>query len=166
VREVKDKLFNWPRLKILIDEWRKKKKRIVFTNGCFDILHWGHVYYLEQAKKLGDMLVVGVNSDASIRRLKGPSRPINPLVDRMKVLAGLESVDAVISFSADTPLGLIKKIRPDVLVKGGDWSVDMIVGAKEVLSWGGKVITIPVQKGRSTTNVIEKIQKLCIVKKR
>ena len=158
MREVKDKLFNWPNLKAVIDIWRREGKKVVFTNGCFDILHWGHVYYLQEARKLGDVLVVGVNSDSSIRRLKGPSRPINPLVDRMKVLAGLESVDAVISFSANTPLGLIKKIRPDVLVKGGDWPVDMIVGAKEVLSWGGRVITIPIQKGRSTSEVIEKIQ--------
>lgn len=160
MREVKDKLFDWPRIRIALDRWKREGKKVVFTNGCFDILHWGHVYYLQEAKKLGDVLVVGVNSDASIRRLKGPSRPINPLGDRMRVLAGLESVDAVISFSANTPLGLIKKIRPDVLVKGGDWPVDMIVGAKEVLSWGGRVITIPIQKGRSTTAIIEQIRNI------
>ncbi len=157
MREVKEKLFTWPKLRDALKVWRKEKKQIVFTNGCFDILHWGHVYYLEQARKLGDILIVGVNSDASVRRLKGPHRPINSLRDRLRVLAGLESVDAVISFSGDTPLTLIKKIKPDVLVKGGDWSVDLIVGAKEVLSWGGEVVTIPVRKGRSTTKILKKI---------
>ncbi len=157
-RRVNDKLYTWLRLRKALKEWRKEGKTIVFTNGCFDILHWGHVYYLERAKALGDVLIVGVNSDASIRRLKGPGRPINPLRDRMRVLAGLESVDAVISFSSLTPIDLIRKIKPDVLVKGGDWQVKDIVGAEEVLSWGGKVLTVPLRKGRSTTAVIAKVQ--------
>ena len=132
---------------------------MVFTNGCFDLLHRGHVTYLAQARALGASLVVGVNSDQSVRRLsKGSNRPINPLADRMAVLAALESVNAVVSFDEDTPLALILKCRPDVLVKGADYGVEEIVGGEEVASWGGKVATIPVVHSVSTTRIIEKIR--------
>lgn len=131
-------------------------KKIVFTNGCFDILHRGHVTYLSEARKLGDLLVVGVNSDASVKRLKGPSRPINSEADRAFVLLGLKSVDAVEIFTEDTPLELIKLIRPHVLVKGGDWKIEQIVGGTEVLSWGGKVLSLNFVNGFSTTSIIER----------
>lgn len=131
-------------------------KKIVFTNGCFDILHRGHVTYLTEARKLGDLLVVGVNSDASVKRLKGPSRPINSEADRAFVLLGLKSVDAVEVFTEDTPLELIKLIRPQVLVKGGDWKIEQIVGGKEVLSWGGQVLSLNFVNGFSTTSIIER----------
>ena len=133
-----------------------KNKRIVFTNGCFDIIHRGHVTYLAEARKLGDLLIVGVNSDASVKRLKGPSRPINSEVDRAFVLLGLKSVDAVEVFTQDTPLELIKLIRPKVLVKGGDWKIEQIVGGAEVLSWGGQVLSLNFVDGFSTTSIIER----------
>lgn len=132
---------------------------LVFTNGCFDVLHLGHVTYLAQARALGASLIVGVNSDASVRRLgKDSDRPINPLRDRMAVLAALESVSLVIPFDDDTPLNLILASRPDVLVKGGDWTPDKIVGSKEVQSWGGSVHSIPFLHERSTTALLNKIR--------
>ncbi|MFO1379707.1 MAG: D-glycero-beta-D-manno-heptose 1-phosphate adenylyltransferase [Chitinivorax sp.] len=132
---------------------------IVFTNGCFDILHRGHVTYLAQAKALGASLVVGVNSDASVRRLgKGDDRPINPEVNRMAVLAALEAVNLVVCFDEDTPLTLIQAIQPDVLVKGGDWKIENIVGANEVLSRGGSVHSIPFLFNTSTTSTLAKIR--------
>ena len=132
---------------------------LVFTNGCFDILHLGHVTYLEQARNMGAALVVGVNSDASVKRQgKGDDRPINCLEDRMAVLASLAAVDAVIDFDDDTPLDLIKLITPDVLVKGGDWAVDQIVGADWVIENGGTVHSIEFQHDRSTTNIVQKIK--------
>jgi rfaE bifunctional protein nucleotidyltransferase chain/domain len=132
---------------------------LVFTNGCFDILHRGHVHYLEDARRLGRSLIVGVNSDASIGRLgKGPGRPINSLEDRMWLVAALESVSFVTSFDEDTPLDLILTCRPEVLVKGGDWRPEDIVGATEVRAWGGQVMTIPVRFTRSTTEVIRRIR--------
>ncbi len=134
---------------------------LVFTNGVFDILHRGHVTYLAQARALGASLVLGVNSDASVKRLgKGDDRPINLLADRMAVLAALASVDVVTWFDDDTPLALILAVRPDVLVKGGDWPVDRIVGAKEVLGWGGAVQSIPFDHVRSTTTLLERIRSL------
>jgi rfaE bifunctional protein nucleotidyltransferase chain/domain len=134
----------------------KSKKTTVFTNGCFDLLHKGHVTYLEQAKKLGSLLIVALNSDASTRRLKGKERPLNVLADRMEVIAALESVDYVTWFEEDTPLNLIRKLRPKILVKGGDWSADKIVGGTDVISWGGKVKSLPYIKGSSTTELIKK----------
>ncbi len=131
-------------------------KNVVFTNGVFDILHRGHVSYLERARKLGDLLVVAINSDASVKRLKGPARPINPLADRMFVMAGLECVDYVTSFGEDTPLETIRKLKPKVLVKGGDYRISTIVGAPDVIGWGGKVKTLSFVEGRSTTKIIEK----------
>ncbi len=139
---------------------RSTAKRVVFTNGCFDILHYGHVAYLEKAKALGDILVIGLNSDASVRRLKGKARPINNETDRARVLAALACVDYVVLFSQDTPLELIKTLRPNVLVKGGDWDVSCIVGAEEVLADGGKVCVIPYIKSRSTTGIIDKIRRI------
>lgn len=133
-------------------------KRIVFTNGCFDILHRGHVTYLTEARKLGDLLVVGLNADASVKRLKGPERPINNETDRQYVLSQLKAVDFVEIFTEDTPLNLINKVKPKILVKGGDWKIDQIVGAKEVIANGGDVFSLNFVDGYSTTNLINKIQ--------
>jgi rfaE bifunctional protein nucleotidyltransferase chain/domain len=131
----------------------------VFTNGCFDILHRGHVTYLAEARALGASLIVGVNSDASVKRQgKGDDRPVNRLEDRMALLAALESVSLVVGFDADTPLDLILAIRPDVLVKGGDWALENIVGAAEVTGWGGSVHSIPFQHATSTTALLGKIR--------
>lgn len=132
---------------------------LVFTNGCFDILHRGHVTYLERARQLGAILVVGLNTDASVRRLnKGEERPINPLEDRLEVVAALESVNFVTAFDEDTPLALIETLRPEILVKGGDWTVDTIVGASQVLARGGKVHSIPFEHQRSTTSLISRLR--------
>ena len=134
---------------------------LVFTNGCFDVLHRGHVTYLAQAHALGASLVIGVNSDTSVKRLgKGDDRPVNTLPDRMAVLAALESISLVVDFDEDTPLNLILACRPDVLVKGGDWQADKIVGAREVQGWGGKVHSIPFLHERSTTALLNKIRAL------
>ena len=135
-----------------------KNKIVVFTNGCFDLLHVGHVRYLQEAKSNGDLLVVGVNSDASVKRLKGADRPLQTEVDRIEILASLQCVDFVTVFTEDTPENLIKLVRPDVLVKGGDWSVDKIVGANFVQSYGGKVKTLQFVNGRSTTLLVEKMK--------
>lgn len=132
-------------------------KKIVFTNGCFDILHLGHVTYLQKAKQLGDILIVGVNSDDSVRRLKGPSRPVNSEYDRAMVLSALKSVDYTVLFENDTPLELIQLIEPSILVKGGDYTIDTIVGATEVLANGGEVVTIDFVEGKSTTSIIKKL---------
>jgi rfaE bifunctional protein nucleotidyltransferase chain/domain len=135
------------------------KRPLVFTNGVFDILHRGHVTYLAQARALGASLLVAVNSDASAKKLgKGEDRPVNTLADRLAVLAALESVTLVTSFEQETPLELILAAKPDVLVKGGDWKPDTIVGAKEVKGWGGAVHSIPLFAGRSTTSVIDRIR--------
>ncbi len=134
---------------------------LVFTNGCFDVLHRGHVTYLAQARALGASLIVGVNSDASVKRQgKGADRPINTEQDRMAVLAALESVSLIIQFDEDTPLNLILACRPDVLVKGGDWKPENIVGSREVLRWGGTVHSIPFRHERSTTALLKKIRSL------
>lgn len=133
---------------------RRKGKKIVFTNGCFDLLHVGHVRYLGQARRQGDLLVVGLNSDRSVRELKGPTRPLTPEAERAELLAALECVDYVTVFDQDTPLELIKLLAPDVLVKGGDWTADKIVGAGEVKSRGGKVVVAKKVEGRSTRGII------------
>jgi D-beta-D-heptose 7-phosphate kinase/D-beta-D-heptose 1-phosphate adenosyltransferase len=132
-------------------------RKLVFTNGCFDILHTGHVDLLRQARKLGDALAVAINSDASVRRLKGPARPIFSETERAELLAALEMVDHVCIFDEDTPLEVILRIKPDVLVKGADWGPENIVGRAEVESWGGHVATIPLTAGKSTTGVIERV---------
>lgn len=134
--------------------------KIVFTNGCFDLLHVGHVRYLNQARALGDLLVVGLNSDASVKRLKGDERPLQNEEDRLEILAGLECVDFVTLFTEDTPIKLIEIVKPNILVKGGDWPVDKIVGHDFVASYGGRTQTLPFVPGRSTTNLFEKIKRL------
>jgi D-beta-D-heptose 7-phosphate kinase/D-beta-D-heptose 1-phosphate adenosyltransferase len=138
---------------------RIKNSKVVFTNGCFDILHAGHVTYLEKAKKLGTHLIIALNSDDSVKKLKGPSRPIHPLQDRLTVIAALGSVDYVTWFQDETPLKLIKKLKPNGLVKGGDYKVQDIVGYNEVKAHGGFVKTIPFLKGRSTTKTLQKVSK-------
>ncbi len=145
---------------IALDTWLSKLPRpLVFTNGCFDILHRGHITYLATASELGASLVVGVNTDASVRSLgKGDDRPLNRLEDRMELLAALRVIDGVISFDTPTPLSLIEAIRPEVLVKGGDWKPADIVGAKEVQGWGGSVRSIAFEYDRSTTKLLEKIR--------
>lgn len=137
-----------------------RHKKVVFTNGCFDVLHLGHVRYLQKAKKLGDVLVIGLNSDASTGRLKGPGRPVNSQKDRAQVLRALRFVDRVVIFSEDTPEKLIRKLRPDVLVKGGDWRGKEIAGGAFVRSYGGKVKFLPFVKGLSTTGLLAKIERL------
>jgi rfaE bifunctional protein nucleotidyltransferase chain/domain len=145
-------------LKELVRDLKSEGKVIVFTNGCFDIIHAGHIKILFEAKKQGDVLIVGINDDDSVRRLKGQDRPILPLSARQIVLAAIEAVDYVVPFSEDTPENLIKQIEPDVLVKGEDWSEDKIVGADFVKSKGGKVIRIKLVEGFSTSNIIKKIR--------
>lgn len=133
-------------------------KRLVFTNGVFDVLHAGHVRYLAQARELGDLLIVGMNTDESVRRLgKGPDRPINPLADRMEVLTGLRCVDGVVSFGEDTPEALIEILRPEVHVKGGDYTVDSLPESRIVLGYGGEVVILPLLEGRSSSRVIQRI---------
>jgi D-beta-D-heptose 7-phosphate kinase/D-beta-D-heptose 1-phosphate adenosyltransferase len=140
-------------------EWRKSAGgRVVFTNGVFDLLHTGHVDILIEARLRGDALVVGLNSDESVRRLKGPGRPVRNEAERAYVLAALESVDCVVLFTEDTPLELVKTLKPDVIAKGGDYSVDTIVGAREVREWGGEAVVIPLTPGHSTTSIIEKLR--------
>jgi len=141
-------------------ESERSRKRIVFTNGCFDILHAGHVDYLEKARSLGDILVVGLNSDDSVRRIKGARRPVIPQEMRARVLSSLRCVDYVVVFEEDTPLRLIEAIRPDVLVKGGDWEPERIVGRDFVNSYGGEVVTIPFTYSVSTTLIIKRIVEL------
>jgi D-beta-D-heptose 7-phosphate kinase/D-beta-D-heptose 1-phosphate adenosyltransferase len=140
-------------------EWRRHGQRVVFTNGCFDLLHPGHVALLEAARAEGDALVVGLNSDRSVRALKGPTRPVLPEVERSEALLALEAVDAVVVYDEDTPLETIQRLLPDVLVKGADWAEERIVGRVEVLAAGGRVVRVPLVKGRSTTQVLERIRR-------
>ncbi len=141
----------------ILNKLRKQGKTIVFTNGCFDLIHPGHVHLLKRASSFGEILVVAINTDASVRRLKGPGRPIFPLRERAEIVSSFEFVDYVVSFGEATPASLIDTILPDVLVKGGDWKPSTIVGRQSVERRGGKVITIPLRKGRSTTVLIERI---------
>ncbi len=151
------RVVGWEELATLRAGWREGGLRVVFTNGCFDLLHAGHVRYLNQARSLGDILVVGLNSDASVRRLKGPGRPVTPEAERGEILAALSAVDAVAVFGEDTPLSLIRAALPDVLVKGGDWALDAIVGRELVEGRGGRVVTIPVVPGRSTSGLLDRL---------
>ena len=146
-------------LPALLERLSRLSGAVVFTNGCFDILHPGHVDLLARARALGDILVLGLNSDASVRGLKGPCRPVTPFADRALVLAGLSSVDYITQFDDPTPLALIRAVRPDVLVKGGDWAVERIVGREAVESTGGRVVSLSLLPGYSTTNIIERIRK-------
>jgi rfaE bifunctional protein nucleotidyltransferase chain/domain len=154
IRDPASKLLSVP---ALVERFpRPRTSRVVFTNGCFDLLHRGHVEYLASARALGDFLVIGLNSDASVRRLKGSGRPVNSEEDRAYVLAGLESVDAVTIFPEDTPLELIRAVLPEVLVKGGDYSLDTIVGASDVVAAGGEVVIAQLVPGRSTTSILNR----------
>lgn len=158
VEGIAKKIMTVAEAKAQIQAWKVAGKTFAFTNGCFDILHPGHLYSLAETAKEADYLIVGLNSDASVKRLKGPDRPINSTESRAIVMANLVLVDAVIVFEEDTPLELISTLLPDVLVKGGDYTIDTIVGAKEVIANGGKVVINPIVEGFSTTNIIEKIK--------
>jgi glycerol-3-phosphate cytidylyltransferase len=154
-----EKIKTIDELERIVDELRKNNKKIVFTNGCFDILHVGHVRYLNEARKLGDVLVVAVNSDSSVKHIKGKDRPVNGEKDRAEVLASLACVDYVTIFSDDTPIGLITRLKPNVHVKGGDWAVDKLPEKSVVESYGGKIVIVKQQDGYSTTAIIEKTRK-------
>ncbi|HPF08854.1 MAG: D-glycero-beta-D-manno-heptose 1-phosphate adenylyltransferase [Candidatus Cloacimonetes bacterium] len=153
-----DKIMDQRNMQITLSQLQGQGQKVVFTNGCFDILHAGHVLYLEEARRLGDVLVLGLNSDASVRRLKGDSRPINPQSERSIVVAALEAVDFVCIFDEDTPYELIKALQPDVLVKGGDWQVQDIVGSDLVLAAGGEVRSLSFSEGLSSSNIIARIK--------
>ncbi|MCX8073044.1 MAG: D-glycero-beta-D-manno-heptose 1-phosphate adenylyltransferase [Candidatus Binatia bacterium] len=152
-----EKIVSRARLREVVPELKRSGKRVVFTNGCFDLLHPGHVRYLQAARALGDVLIVALNSDDSVRRLKGPSRPVVPAADRAEVLAALEMVDYVTVFEEDTPLELIQEFVPDVLVKGGDWPLERIVGADVVRAHGGEVHALAYAPGYSTSALIQRI---------
>jgi len=154
---IADPLTNLACARKIATEWRKNGLRIVFTNGCFDLLHPGHIDYLRQARELGDRLIVGLNDDASVRGLKGQIRPINPLGDRATMLRALRSVDMVVPFSEATPINLITTLLPDVLVKGGDYREEDIVGANEVRANGGDVVVVPFLEGYSSSTLIQRI---------
>jgi rfaE bifunctional protein nucleotidyltransferase chain/domain len=153
-----EKIQTWDSILPKVKSWKECGEKVVFTNGCFDILHLGHADYLEKSRMLGDRLVVGVNTDASVRKLKGPERPVNPEYARARILAALEFVDAVILFDQDTPFDLISHIIPDILVKGDDYKIENIVGADIVMKHGGEVKTISLVDGFSTTGIIGKIK--------
>ena len=158
-RLLEKKIKNLNKLKKIILALKARRKKIVFTNGCFDLLHYGHVKYLQDAKRKGDILVVGINSDSSVKRIKGKSRPVVNEKDRLRMVSALESVDYAVLFKEDTPLKTIKSIKPDVLVKGADWNKDNIVGSDIVFGYGGSVATIKFVKGYSTSNLIKQIAK-------
>lgn len=155
LEKIYDKILDNKTLEQRLDSWHKEGKKIVFSNGCFDILHRGHVEYLSKAADLGDILVIGLNTDASVKRLKGPSRPVNDEKARAVVLAALEFVDAIVFFEEDTPYNLIKFVMPDILVKGKDYKAEDIVGYDIVTGNGGKVETIELVDGFSTTNILK-----------
>ena len=152
------KIQSWQTIKKTSDGWKALGYEIVFTNGCFDIIHYGHIQYLAQARTLGDKLIVALNSADSVKRLKGQHRPINDELTRQFSLAAMEFIDAVVVFDQDTPYELIQLLKPDVLVKGGDWQPHEIIGADIVLSMGGQVLSLPFVTGYSTTNIEEKIR--------
>ena len=154
---MKDKIKNLGELVEIVGVLKKKGKKIVFTNGCFDLLHIGHVRCFQDSKKLGDVLIVAINSDRSVKSIKSPTRPIIPQDERAEIMSALKSVDYVIIFDQHDPLQIITSIRPDVLVKGGDWDLDTIVGRDVVVSYGGKVFVLPLVPGVSTTQIINKI---------
>lgn len=156
---ISNKIMLRDQARLIVDRWKFKGELIVFTNGCFDILHRGHLEYLLQAAALGHKLIIGLNSDESVSRLKGPSRPVNKIDDRAFALASLRCVDLVVPFEEDTPLELIEILQPDVLVKGGDYTIESIVGAKETLLSGGRVEVLSFKEGYSTTSFIDKMKK-------
>ncbi len=157
--KIENKIMSMENAKIQIKKWQNNDEKVVFTNGCFDILHAGHIKYLFKAKSLGDHLVIGLNTDSSVRILKGKNRPLQNELDRALILAALEAVDLVVLFDEDTPLEIITFLKPDILVKGNDYTIDNIVGAKEIVQWGGKVETIEFVNGKSTSLIIEKMEK-------
>ena len=152
------KLKTWAEIKIIVKNLKTVGKKIVFTNGCFDIIHAGHVEYLQEAANLGDILIIGLNSDSSVKKLKGKNRPINSQIDRAKVLSGLTTVSYIVLFEEDTPYMLIDHIKPDMLVKGGDWQPEEIVGSDIVLTNGGSVRSLSYKEGNSTSSIIEKMK--------
>jgi D-beta-D-heptose 7-phosphate kinase/D-beta-D-heptose 1-phosphate adenosyltransferase len=156
---LREKIKTKEELRRIVEDLKKKGKRIVFTNGCFDLLHLGHIRYLEKAKSLGDILVVGVNSDRSVRNLKGPKRPILPQEERAEILSGLGCVDYITVFNEQTPFELISSLQPHILVKGGDWTKETTVGKDVVERSGGEVVILPFEEGSSTSNLIETILK-------
>ncbi|HXV28163.1 MAG TPA: D-glycero-beta-D-manno-heptose 1-phosphate adenylyltransferase [bacterium] len=157
---MKSKIISLKRLIRIARELKRQKKVIVFTNGTFDLLHAGHVMYLEKARKLGDVLIIGVNTDRSVKKYKSPHRPVVGQKDRIRVLTALSCVDFALFFDAPTPARLIASLKPDILVKGADWKKSQIAGAKQVESWGGKLVRMRLLPGRSTTSLIKKIKKL------
>ncbi|RLD36380.1 MAG: D-glycero-beta-D-manno-heptose 1-phosphate adenylyltransferase [Bacteroidetes bacterium] len=158
--QIKNKIVDFGELSLLLDQWKNKGLTIVFSNGCFDLLHPGHVDYLSKARNLGDKLIIGLNTDNSVQRLKGENRPIQKETTRAIMLAAFAFVDAVILFDEDTPLQIISKILPDILVKGSDYSVDQIVGSDVVLEHGGRIETIDFLEGFSTSAIIDKIRNM------
>jgi rfaE bifunctional protein nucleotidyltransferase chain/domain len=159
-RDPTSRALTWEQVDAAVTGARGDRRRIVFTNGVFDLLHPGHVRYLQYARNLGDMLVVGLNADASVRRNKGPGRPITPESERAEVLAALECVDAVVIFGEDTPAEIVRLVQPDILVKGADWPADQIVGRDTVEARGGRVVLVPVEQGHSTSAIVERIRGL------
>lgn len=158
--DITAKVIDWHKIRAVVKQLKENKKKIVFTNGCFDLIHVGHIRYLRQARSLGDVLIIGLNSDSSVWKIKGSQRPIIPEEERAEVLAALEFVDYVVIFTEETPKNLIELVQPDVLVKGGDWSIDKIVGREIVESYGGTVMQLPFHPGKSSSGIIEKIKKL------
>jgi len=154
-----DKICDLPKMKSLVSSWQKDGKKVVFTNGVFDLLHIGHITYMAKASELGDKLVIGLNSDSSVKRIKGDDRPVNDQNSRAALLAALFFVDAIVVFEEDTPLNIIAAVMPDILVKGADYAIENIVGAKEVIANGGEVKTIDFVEGYSSTSIIQKIRK-------
>ena len=157
INALKDKIRNLGELLEIVDVHRKEGKKIVFTNGCYDLIHIGHLRCFREGKKLGDILIVALNSDHSVRSLKGPTRPLIPQNERAEIMSALESVDYVTIFDQDDPLHLIASLKPDILIKGGDWSLDTIVGREVVESYGGKVFSLPLVPGVSTTQIINTV---------
>ncbi|HQU59731.1 MAG TPA: D-glycero-beta-D-manno-heptose 1-phosphate adenylyltransferase [Saprospiraceae bacterium] len=159
LEKIHGKIQNWEMARQTVHNWREAGQQVVFTNGCFDLLHYGHIHYLAQARDLGNKLVVGLNADSSVRRLKGPNRPINDEPTRQLLLAALECVDLVVVFEQETPFDLIRLLEPNILVKGGDYRPEDIVGADVVLAGGGVIKTLPYIEGDSTTAIERKIRK-------
>jgi len=156
---MRNKLRTWREISAIREELASDNKKVIFTNGCFDIMHRGHVQYLQAARELGDVLIVGLNNDDSVRKLKGINRPVNSEIDRAIVLSALQDVDHVVIFTEDTPYKLINTIKPDILVKGGDWKPEDIVGSDIVLKSGGEVLSLDFIKGYSTTKTIKELEK-------
>jgi rfaE bifunctional protein nucleotidyltransferase chain/domain len=152
------RVLTWAQADTFVKHERSRGRRIVFTNGVFDLLHPGHVRYLQHARSLGDVLIVGVNADASVRRNKGPARPITPENERAEILSALSCVDAVVVFDQDTPADIVRLVQPDILVKGADWPADQIIGRDTVEARGGKVVLVPVEEGHSTSAIVQRIR--------